>query len=1141
MSTTANRSRMTPRVLRIVGLIGLLTLLYYGNQAFSVNRVSLTSGNFSQPGTWSPAGIPVAGDQLTIQNGHTVTVDAQCVSGQLTIANGGKINFTSGTKLTLHDNFLVYGMADITDGDIDLLTPGASFHIGATGSVTWSPANNTSSGATLFLNGNEYFHPASTLIIKKWYNYSNVPLGSVVSGNFGNLTLNTLTNGLLYEWNQDNEFETHKIEGTLTIEQGWVVFDRSGSISNTTVGAIHLSTVNSYLDIHSGTHPGSFNFTTSSITNIGGKFNGIYNGEGTIHVNVNGDFTNLGNVVLIYNSGIQGIANGNASLEVTGKYYQTMGDFRGIFNLSSSTAGKADLEFGEVKLTGGIFMGNYACHTAGNNAFLTINGNLEIDFSSVNSKFRGNGLTTLSGTDNNLSLQLIIDGDLIIKGITAAEFTSSGSTGAETTVIKGQAFFEGCTSNFNFGHHSTTISILDNVEVKGGTVYFSRTGGTLTALLQKNFILKSGNASVTGGTGNCNLIINGDYQQSGGSLFFHNNSTDATYNVIYTIVHGNFFNHSGNITFDNNSSSTVQHRLSLNGEFFTIGGNATINTTVSANDPKYGIIYYDRFGGMQYLQNSGGSILKNVKQVINSDCSLKVISGNMQIAESVRSENDMVLVTMNGILDLGEQHVYGNAANLYTSILIDEDARLRISGVNGLYNGTVNASINATGNMIFTLHPESVVEYYGSKEQIITGTGLGNAVSYHQQYGIIEINKNRNPAKLNSNLVMARQGIVLTEGELFLNGYNIVLNNGASSAITSVNGYIRSEGNSSGNTGMVKWKNISQGLHVVPFGISPNEIIPFSFTPVSGFGNEFAVSTRSTGTDNRPLTNGVLHLNYNGSEAGNKKIIDRWFHIAAQGIKASVTASYIGEENTTHSDVVNKKFSLIAWNGINWKLIGGSGNGITNGTGAVSASTVSAWGPMLLISNEKLEAADILSFNATLIDSYVSLDWTSLANIAPEKYTIERSEDEFQYDDVLNKTALPPAGTPINYKAIDNDPLKGISWYRLKQHQPDGNLRYSQAVRIDNSRIYSTGIEIESVSPNPFSLGFLAAYTVSKASAVEIKLTASNGQVVHAEFTEGKEGKNVFEFSNKGKLNPGIYILTISNGSSTKNIKLFHI
>ncbi|MDQ3049804.1 MAG: T9SS type A sorting domain-containing protein [Bacteroidota bacterium] len=1141
MSITANISRWKSGALKNVCLAGLFMLLVYGNQTFATNRVSTSSGDFSKPGTWSPTGIPVPGDQLTIQNGHTVTIDTICSAGQLTVANGGRLDFMPGKKLTLHNNFLVYGIADIVDGDMDLITQGASFHIGATGSVTWSPANNTSSGATLFLNGDEYFHPGSTLIIKKWYNYSNVPLGSVVTGNFGNLTLNTLTNGLLYEWNQDNEFETHKIEGTLTIEQGWVVFDRSGSISNTTVGAIHLSTVNAYLDIHSGTHPGSFNLTTASITNIGGKFNGIYNGEGNIHVKVNGDFTNLGNVVLIYNSGIQGIANGNASMEVTGKYFQSMGDFRGVFNLSSTTSGKADLEFGEVKLTGGIFMGNYACHTAGNNASLTINGNLEIDFLSGNSKFRGNGLTTLSGTDNNLSLQLIIDGDLIVKGIAAAEFTSSGSTGAETTMIKGQAFFEGCTSNFNFGFHSTTISILDNVEVKGGTVYFSRTGGTLTALLQKNLILKTGNLTVTGGTGNCNLIINGDYQQSGGSLFFHNNNTSPTYNVIYTIVHGNFFNHSGNITFDNNSSSTVQHRLSLNGEYFTIGGSATINTTVSAVDPKFGIIYYDHFGEMQYLQNSSGSILKNVKQVINSDCSLKVMNGNMQIAESITPIEDMLLVTMNGILDLGDHQLYGINTNLYTSLLIDEDARLRISGEQGLYNGTVNASINATGNMVFILHPKSVVEYYGSNEQIITGTGLGNAASYHQQYGIIEINKTRKAAKLKSNLVMARQGIALTDGELDLNGFNLMVNNGAPSAITRVNGYIRSEGNSSGTNSMVKWKNISQGLHIIPFGMSSNDMLPFSFTPISGFGNEFAVSTRSTGTDNRPLTNGVLHLNYGGGESGNKKVIDRWFHVSATGIKANITASYLGEENTTHSDIVNKNFSVIAWNGINWKLLGGTGTGVTSGSGAVSASAVSSWGPLLLISNERLEAADILSFNAMLMDDHVALDWTSMANIAPEKYTIERSEDEFQFDDLLIKTALPPAMIPVNYKAVDNDPLKGISWYRLKQHQPDGKLRYSRAVRIDNSKIYATGIAIESVSPNPFSQGFLAMYTVPKATVVEIKLTTSNGQVMHSEFIQGKEGKNTFEFTDNGKVTPGIYILTISNGTSTKNIKLFHI
>jgi hypothetical protein len=114
----------------------------------------------------------------------------------------------------------------------------------------------------------------STLKIKSWYDYTNVPLGNVVSGNFGNVQISSKTSNNTYvEWNQNNQFQTHQILGTLTIVDGWVTLDRSGAISNTTIGAISLQNSNSTFYAHRGNDPTGFTLNTNSITNSGGVFN----------------------------------------------------------------------------------------------------------------------------------------------------------------------------------------------------------------------------------------------------------------------------------------------------------------------------------------------------------------------------------------------------------------------------------------------------------------------------------------------------------------------------------------------------------------------------------------------------------------------------------------------------------------------------------------------------------------------------------------------------------------------------------------------------------------------------------------------------------------------------------------------------
>ncbi|MBL0339469.1 MAG: hypothetical protein IPP71_00220 [Bacteroidetes bacterium] len=167
------------------------------HKAKAISRVSNATGNFNSPATWLPAGVPTATDLLIIQNNHTILIDNNSLAATITVNAGGKLIWTIGKKLTLKNGFIVNGTVEIIEGDIELQQPGSPFKIGPTGTLLWQPANNTVAGATLFTNGIEDFNPSSNLIINKWYNYTNTPIGSVVTGNFGNLALTTLSNGLL--------------------------------------------------------------------------------------------------------------------------------------------------------------------------------------------------------------------------------------------------------------------------------------------------------------------------------------------------------------------------------------------------------------------------------------------------------------------------------------------------------------------------------------------------------------------------------------------------------------------------------------------------------------------------------------------------------------------------------------------------------------------------------------------------------------------------------------------------------------------------------------------------------------------------------------------------------------------------------
>jgi hypothetical protein len=1103
--------------------------------AFALNRVSTGSGNFHSAASWNPAGIPGPGDHVTISPGHTIIVDNQCTAQSLTINAGAMLKFGPQTALSLNGAITVLGTAEIAGGDLYQQMPGAPFTIGPMGTVVWQPANNTTAGATIFTNGIENFSPTSNLIIRHWYNYSGVPIGSVVTGNFGNLTINTLTNGLLYEWNQNNEFEQHQVLGTLTIDQGWVVLDKSGSITNTIFGDVILKNVNSYLDFHSGNHPGIFRITTGDLTNIGGALNGICNGNGDVRLTVNGDFTNLGNVVLVYNTGMQGTGNGNAFIKVTGTFTQQTGDFRGIFNLTTTQAGRSEIDFGSMKLLGGIFMGHYACHTAGNRTVMNIRGDAELDFSSPGAKFRCNGLSSLSGTFSNADLQFTIDGDLEVNGPTAAEFTSSGNTGTEIILVKGTTRLNGCTVNFNHGNHSTSLTFREQFLVSGGTTYLSRTDGQLTALLNKGMKITGGNLTVAGGNGNGNLTIGGSFEMTGGAFFMHNNNVQPATHIIYVTVHGNFTHTGGVITFDNHASSTTGNIISLNGNKMNLGGNAVIRSSVMASGGNPGTIYYDQSGVMEYTQ-SGTASCVNIRQVIHSGCTLRVVSGTMLLASTPSPVTDNFRIAENAILDLGSNQAAAGPDFPYCTVKADANSLLRISRPEGLYQANGSGALHAGNNLQYTLDPECAIEYYGNATQSLTGS-----VSASRQYGKLHINKPAARVYLASSDVTVRNRLILTAGELFLDGQELTITNGEPDAIEVTLGYIRCETGANGRTGTVTWQNAATGIHLIPFGTDEQDKFRFTFDPVSGTGKSLSVSTRSCARDNRPLPDGIPHLLVNGKEAGVERVIDRWYQVDAPGMTAHIAFGYLPGENTTLPEHQHGNFSAMLWKSPVWTMAGGSGTGSVSQPGTVRVANMGTWGTIGLLANGQTAAADLLDFTAERQGKGTQLDWTVKSMNEADVFIAERSEDGNLYEDIGEITALPVSSQPQEYQYTDQSPPRKLLYYRIRQVDKTDTVKYSQHRVVDHRPGGITGIELESVGPNPFHETFTVSYMMPENGTVTVELTAANGQLVFLEQVDAFEGNNKYVFRKEGNIPPGLYLLSVSDGKRKQHHKLFHI
>jgi len=100
-------------------------------------------------------------------------------------------------------------------------------------------------------------------------------------------------------------------------------------------------------------------------------------------------------------------------------------------------------------------------------------------------------------------------------------------------------------------------------------------------------------------------------------------------------------------------------------------------------------------------------------------------------------------------------------------------------------------------------------------------------------------------------------------------------------------------------------------------------------------------------------------------------------------------------------------------------------------------------------------------FNATLKNDKVNIKWTTEYEYNNDYFTIQRSNDGKNFDNIRVIGGVPYSNSTIEYSTTDDQPLLGISFYRLKQTDMDGKSSYSQTVVVKNENM------VFSLNPNP--------------------------------------------------------------------------
>ena len=214
-----------------------------------------------------------------------------------------------------------------------------------------------------------------------------------------------------------------------------------------------------------------------------------------------------------------------------------------------------------------------------------------------------------------------------------------------------------------------------------------------------------------------------------------------------------------------------------------------------------------------------------------------------------------------------------------------------------------------------------------------------------------------------------------------------------------------------------------------------------------------------------------------------------------------------------------------------WPNVGGTG--LANPGGG--AYYVNAWSGaggddsfiMKMGSIAGVLPVELFSFLATCDNQEIELNWTTASERNNDYFTIERSTDGKNFENIGTVKGTGNSSTAQNYSFIDTDPIAATSYYRLKQTDYNGQSETFSPVSVSCAE--HSGFFMN-VSPNPVSDGHIyVTIHGAKNEKVLVVLTNILGRELYSKMLIEDVDSSLFSIDMQNNLSSGIYFVTASN------------
>lgn len=180
----------------------------------------------------------------------------------------------------------------------------------------------------------------------------------------------------------------------------------------------------------------------------------------------------------------------------------------------------------------------------------------------------------------------------------------------------------------------------------------------------------------------------------------------------------------------------------------------------------------------------------------------------------------------------------------------------------------------------------------------------------------------------------------------------------------------------------------------------------------------------------------------------------------------------------------------------------------------------------------------LISFGGSFRNNNATLTWEveNLQNFS--HFELERSNNGSSYAAIASRQPVGDPAARTTYQYVDDLSANTARsfYYRLKMIDKDGRYTYSNIILI---RKEDKAISDLRINPNPIIAGTSTTvrFEAAARASVEFRVVDMSGRIVLTQQNNANEGTNSVPLLNLERLQPGMYILQMLNGSEKQVVK----